>query len=143
MITISTVIFRTGALVTIAIACIAALGASSEVTQERLVKSPPIYAALGKVPQRARHKRNPLAGSPDAVAAGRKLYEQYCAQCHGIAAEGTKRGPSLRAEQVQRATPGAIFWTVTNGVVRRGMPAWSKLPEPQRWQIVSFLTDSR
>lgn len=28
---------------------------------------------------------------------------------------------------------------MTNGVARRGMPVWSKLPEPQRWQIVSFL----
>ena len=30
-------------------------------------------------------------------------------------------------------------WLITNGVVRRGMPAWSKLPEPQRWQIIVFL----
>jgi hypothetical protein len=28
---------------------------------------------------------------------------------------------------------------LTNGVVRRGMPVWSKLPEPQRWQLVSFI----
>jgi hypothetical protein len=28
---------------------------------------------------------------------------------------------------------------LTNGVVRKGMPVWSKLPEPQRWQIVRFL----
>ena len=35
--------------------------------------------------------------------------------------------------------PGALFWILTNGVGRRGMPVWSKLPEPQRWQIVSYL----
>jgi mono/diheme cytochrome c family protein len=40
---------------------------------------------------------------------------------------------------VQQATPGTLFWILTNGVVRRGMPVWSKLPEPQRWQIVSYL----
>lgn len=50
-----------------------------------------------------------------------------------------KKGPSLRAEQVQKATPGSLFWILTNGVVRRGMPVWSKLPEPQRWQIISYL----
>ena len=31
------------------------------------------------------------------------------------------------------------FWLLTNGVVRKKMPAWSKLPEPQRWQLVRFL----
>src|ERR1039458_2643568 len=41
--------------------------------------------------------------------------------------------------QVQQASPGTLFWILTNGVVRRGMPVWSKLPEPQRWQIVSYL----
>jgi hypothetical protein len=58
-------------------------------------------------------------------------------------AEGGKKGPSLREEEVQRASPGALFWVLTNGVVRRGMPVWSKLPEPQRWQIVSFLKSLR
>jgi len=37
------------------------------------------------------------------------------------------------------ATPGEIFWVITNGVVRRGMPSWSRLPEIQRWQIVTYL----
>jgi hypothetical protein len=32
-----------------------------------------------------------------------------------------------------------LFWVLTNGVVMRGMPVWSKLPEPERWQIVTFL----
>jgi mono/diheme cytochrome c family protein len=53
-------------------------------------------------------------------------------------AEGRK-GPSLLADEVQRSTPGTLFWILTNGVVRRGMPVWSKLPEPQRWQIVTYL----
>jgi hypothetical protein len=28
---------------------------------------------------------------------------------------------------------------LTNGVVWHGMPVWSKLPEPERWQIVTFI----
>jgi hypothetical protein len=40
---------------------------------------------------------------------------------------------------VQQATPGKLFWLVTNGVVWHGMPVWSKLPDPQRWQLVSFI----
>ena len=97
------------------------------------------YAELAKVPAEARGRRNPLQGDSDAVTAGGKLFEQHCAECHGHAAEGGRRAPSLRAEGVRHATPGTLFWILTNGIVRRGMPVWSKLPEPERWQIVTFL----
>jgi mono/diheme cytochrome c family protein len=101
------------------------------------------YAELAKVPEKARAKPNPLQYDPDAVAAGGKLYEQHCAECHGAKAGGTKRGPSLMQELVEQATPGALFWILSNGVVRHGMPDWSKLPEQQRWQLVSFIKSFR
>lgn len=98
-----------------------------------------VYDELAKAPEKARTRQNPLAADPDAVAAGKKLFERHCGECHGDSAEGGKKGPSLRAVEVQQATPGTLFWLLTNGAVRRGMPVWSKLPEPQRWQIVSYL----
>lgn len=98
-----------------------------------------VYSEIGKAPEKARAKRNPLEKDPDAIAAGRILFEQRCAECHGDNAEGGKKAPSLRASEIQDAQPGAIFWILTNGVVRKGMPVWSKLPEPQRWQLVTFI----
>lgn len=98
-----------------------------------------VYAELSRAPEKARSRRNPLESDPDAVTAGNKLFSLHCAECHGEVANGSRRGPSLRADQVQQATPGTLFWLLTNGVVRRGMPVWSKLPEPQRWQLVSFI----
>jgi mono/diheme cytochrome c family protein len=100
---------------------------------------PAIYAELQKAPEKARKRANPLQNDPDAVAAGGILFEQRCAECHGDAAQGGTKAPSLRAAEVQGATPGAIFWILTNGVVRKGMPVWSKLPEPQRWQLVRYI----
>jgi mono/diheme cytochrome c family protein len=97
------------------------------------------YAELTKAPTKAAARRNPLENDPEAVAAGNKLFARHCAECHGETADGGKKGPSLRADEVQHATPGALFWLLTNGVVRRGMPVWSKLPEPQRWQLVSYI----
>lgn len=97
------------------------------------------FAEFAKVPEKARVRLNPLESDPESVAAGRKLFSQHCAECHGNTAEGGKKAPNLRAEEVQEATPGTLFWILTNGVVRRGMPVWSKLPEPQRWQIVTYL----
>lgn len=102
-------------------------------------KAESVYSEIGKAPERARAKRNPMEKDPNAIAAGRILFEQRCAECHGDSAEGGKKGPSLRASEIQDAGPGAIFWILTNGVVRKGMPVWSRLPEPQRWQLVSFI----
>ena len=98
-----------------------------------------VYAELARAPEKARAKRNPLEGDPDAISAGRYLFERHCSECHGSAGDGSRKAPSLRADEVRSAPPGALFWILTNGVVRRGMPVWSKLPEPQRWQLVSFI----
>lgn len=98
-----------------------------------------VYVALSKAPKKAAARQNPLAADPEAPAAGAKLFAQHCAECHGEKAEGGKKGPNLRASEVQQAAPGAIFWILTNGVVRRGMPVWSKLPDAQRWQLVSYI----
>jgi len=97
------------------------------------------FAEFERVPERHRGRRNPLESDPDSQTAGKKLFEQHCAECHGSAAEGGKKAPSLHAQEVRDATPGTLFWILTNGVVRKGMPVWSKLPEAQRWQIVSYL----
>jgi len=97
------------------------------------------YSELRNVPERARLRNNPMEGDAQAVRVGKKLFRQHCAECHGATAEGSKKAPSLRVEEVRQAAPGALFWILTNGVVRRGMPVWSKLPEPQRWNLVSYI----
>ena len=114
-----------------------AMAQSNDSNKAKFDKS--VYAELSKVPPKAAVRRNPLESDPDSVAAGAKLFELHCAECHGVNADGGKKGPSLRAEEVQQATPGALFWLLTNGVVRKGMPVWSRLPEPQRWQLVSYV----
>lgn len=98
-----------------------------------------VYAELAQVPAKAAARQNPLDHDPEAVATGGKLFSLHCAECHGEMANGGRKGPSLRASEVQQVTPGTLFWILTNGVVRRGMPVWSKLPEPQRWQLVSYI----
>jgi mono/diheme cytochrome c family protein len=102
-------------------------------------KDSSVYAELAKAPRKASGRPNPLEHDPHAVAAGEKLFGLHCAECHGNLAEGSRKAPSLLADPVQQAMPGTLFWILTNGVVRRGMPVWSKLPEAQRWQIVSYL----
>jgi mono/diheme cytochrome c family protein len=95
---------------------------------------------LTQVPDRDRQKTNPYGDQPQAIQAGRLLFADHCAQCHGDTAEGTKKRPSLRTARVQsQATEGDLRWLLANGNLRRGMPSWSKLPDQQLWQLISYL----
>lgn len=87
-------------------------------------------------PARAARRTNPLAGRLDAAPGGRKLFHERCATCHGDDARGSKKGPDLTAADVQAQSDGALFWKITQGNTRGGMPSFSFLPEPQRWQLV-------
>jgi len=98
-----------------------------------------VYAELTKAPKKEANRRNPFENDHDAPVAGAKLFAQHCAECHGNTADGGKKGPSLRVNDVQQAAPGTIYWVLTNGVVRKGMPVWSKLPDAQRWQLVTYI----
>ena len=94
---------------------------------------------IAKAPEKYRAMANPFEHDTNAPAAGKFLYDQHCSECHGKTADGTRRAPSLLRDRVQTAPPGSVFWLITNGVVWHGMPVWSRLPEPQRWQIVSYI----
>ncbi len=93
-------------------------------------------------PPDAAAKPNPLAGRPETVAGGRKLFHERCAMCHGEDGRGTRRGPDLTAD-VQAQTDGELFWKIGSGNTRSGMPSFSYLPPPERWQLVLFLRGLR
>jgi mono/diheme cytochrome c family protein len=86
-----------------------------------------------------RARVNPYANQADAVAGGARLFADHCAKCHGEDALGRGKRPSLRTKEVQQATDGEIFWLLKNGYLAKGMPSWSALPEPSRWQIIAFV----
>lgn len=92
-----------------------------------------------KVPEADRSRANPEADDPGAAASGGKLYASNCAKCHGDNAEGKGHHPSLRSEKVRQATPGELEWLIAHGEHWHGMPGFAKLPETQRWQLVSYL----
>jgi len=94
---------------------------------------------LKKVPEADRVKVNPFAGKADAAAAGEILFRNNCAKCHGQNAEGKGSRPSLKSERLAAATDGDIAWIIKNGQMYKGMPSWGGLPEPARWQIVTYL----
>jgi mono/diheme cytochrome c family protein len=92
-----------------------------------------------RVPEKDRMRQNPYNGQSTAIAAGAKLFRQNCSSCHGSEATGTENKPNLHSDRIRTSTPGELEWLLKNGSMKNGMPSWSRLPEQQRWQIVSYL----
>ena len=119
--------------------------------------TPTVVMAEGKivqqwqVPADAAKLTSPLKDKPDAAKAGRELYLQKCADCHGKKGQGngwmsgnTKRDgktlapTNLASKMVQANSDGELFWKITNG--RSPMPAHRiRFDDEQRWYIVAYL----
>ena len=97
------------------------------------------WTLLQEAPPKAAARRNPMEGNERARRAGAKLYARKCSSCHGMNAEGSEKAPPLRSAEVHQAPAGTLFWVLENGSLHHGMPSFAHLPEPQRWQIVTYL----
>ena len=92
------------------------------------------------VPAKDHARANPLAGEPEAIAAGALVYREHCQQCHKADARGDgHKRPALRSEPLRSASDGDIEWFLRQGDLGHGMPSWSSLPQAQRWQVVAYL----
>ncbi len=110
-------------------------------------------AALGHhkggwtAPEEARKLKNPAPVNETTLAAGKAVYLDKCAKCHGENGDGKGDEASLYsvppsdftdAGMMNEMTDGEIFWKMSEG--RRPMPAFKKqLTEEQRWQLVHYL----
>lgn len=89
----------------------------------------------------------------ETLNAGQKLFNRYCASCHGY--EGDGKGPGARgldardfrtANFLYKSTPGDalptdadLAATIRNGKVDRGMPAWVGLRDEDVTALVSYI----
>ena len=90
-------------------------------------------------PDSAKALKNPYAGKPEAVAAGKTLYAGNCLACHGKTGKGTGNMPSLVDGKLKGVAEGEVFWFIGKGDADNGMPSWAFLPEQKRWQIVTYV----
>ena len=99
-----------------------------------------------KAPVSADSYKNPYNGNEKAAIAGKKLYTQYCAICHGNKGKGhgvagmalKPRPADFTKEVIQKQTDGAIYWKMTEG--KAPMAAYKEtLTKEQRWQLTTFI----
>lgn len=81
---------------------------------------------------------------PDRVEAGRQVYDQYCAVCHGDRGEGTV-GPNLTDDYwIHGGAPLDLHRIVVDGVPAKGMAAWGNQLGPTRVQnVVAYMITLR
>ena len=80
---------------------------------------------------------NPHEGSAAAIRAGRALFANRCAECHGADATGIS-GPDLTALWADGPAESRVFRTIRDGVAGSIMPP-STAPDDEIWAIVSYL----
>jgi len=92
--------------------------------------------------------KNPVAATPQSIAAGQETYRKSCAPCHGIKAEGGSgndlipASPDLTDEMWDHgSTDGAIFDNIKNGVAPDfNMTPWKdQLKDDEIWNVVNYL----
>ncbi|GJM14455.1 MAG: hypothetical protein DHS20C12_28580 [Pseudohongiella sp.] len=96
---------------------------------------------------------NPLEASASNVAAGRTLFAENCASCHGN--EGKGDGPAgvildppatniARFVGMPMAKDDYLLWTISDGgtALETDMPAFKELlSESEIWQLITYLRE--
>ncbi len=114
--------------------------------------SPTISAHEGHkrkhAPASARKLKSPVKTTQENIAQGRELYNKHCASCHGEdgqaktpVAEMMKVKPTNLTDKAMKGiTEGEIYWVITNGIKKSGMPALKqKASDQQRWQMTLYV----
>ena len=99
---------------------------------------------------------NPVASTPESIAAGKKAYDTNCAACHGNMAQGAVKAGiaiSIIEEQGGRQAPdltdgqwdhgssdGEIYAVIKKGVPPTMMAGWDgRIPDRDIWNILNYI----
>jgi putative heme-binding domain-containing protein len=78
------------------------------------------------------------ATTPDAVAAGERVYRIQCAYCHGTRGEGGRGATLARPRLLHAPDDPAMFQVIARGIPESEMPGhW--LTAREIWQAVAFV----
>jgi mono/diheme cytochrome c family protein len=113
-------------------------------------------ASVDVTNQDATKLTNPVASTPESIAAGKKAYDTNCAACHGNMAQGAvkagitisiieeqrgKQAPDLTDDQWDYgSSDGEIYAIIKKGIPPTMMAGWDgRIPDDDIWSIVHYL----
>jgi len=106
-------------------------------------------AGVAPVSRAAEPRVNPLSFDEETLAAGKAVFFEYCAGCHGRRADGRgreavnldPRPQNLRnVEFVAYLSDDRMFNSVAGGVRGTAMPAFELILDSQRiWQVITYI----
>lgn len=98
------------------------------------------------VPDKAAKTPNPVKADAASISAGKQLWAQHCASCHGKTGLGDgNKAAQLKTQPedftkaaVQGQSDGAMFYKISEG--RDDMPSFKKkIPDAEDiWNVVNF-----
>lgn len=103
------------------------------------------------IPDEYKNAKSPLGTSPEAIAAGYRLFARHCASCHGrqgmgdgVDSRSLLPSPALLAYMVQRpiSVDPYLLWSIAEGGTAFGteMPAFKgTLDRQQIWEIIAYM----
>ncbi|MFQ5602732.1 MAG: ethylbenzene dehydrogenase-related protein [bacterium] len=95
-----------------------------------------------------------LPSSTDLLKAGKIIYDQRCAPCHGLQGDGQGEAAYLLYPKPRDFTAARyrivstweriptdedIFYVISRGIPGSAMPSWSHLSEKTRWALVHYI----
>jgi len=101
--------------------------------------------------------KNPVATSPESIAAGKKVYDTNCGGCHGSKAEGAERAgivvsviedqggkqpPDLTDDKWDHgSSDGEIFTVIKKGVGPQFfMAPWDgRMTDTEIWNVINYI----
>ena len=98
-----------------------------------------------KAPEEAAELHSPLPVNEVHISAGKTLYLQYCASCHGVDMQGMtgeaagldKAAPDL-IKNLKLHSEGGFFWKIREG--RGDMPGFKEaLTDDEIWSIITAI----
>jgi mono/diheme cytochrome c family protein len=90
--------------------------------------------------------RSPTGFTAASVTRGAALFQEHCTACHGREgrgdgpAAGGGVAPDLTAAHVFDHSEGDLFWWISEGIPRAGMPGFrDAIDDDGRWALVDFV----
>lgn len=91
--------------------------------------------------------QNPIPLTPEALARGKRVYENFCLVCHGTSGKGDgplipkyPNPPSLSSKTVAAFPAGRLYHVITVGSVSGLMAAYAgQIAPADRWRLVHYL----